>query len=706
MDVLIPNNYVHITGGKDLEITTGIPCKITNDGHYLDNGGGTFGSYVTLSGNSYDRNDPNYSNQIWFIVESSNFGKYRISSNGNYLDTFGGENASECRMSYENHCDNPYYSRQLWTFLNQNISEYEKVQIQNLSNKCYLDNWANQYSIVRFSSYFNKPTDSFYSRQLWKFEIADYKLVAEIKAFKYDKKINDLDSYTTKVSSTIFASRNQSHSGSCKIELTLSEKTHNITSWSFNKSKEIAFLNKLDVDIKAEYAGVKGNLPEVIEWDNQTKSLETIKKIKLDETNVSGKYSMEIQNKEEVEVKIIWHKINLDVQFTATTKIKGFSDRLRKNGSIAKMEQVDINAVLCFLSNSGFEGTIIGAEGNNVLVEITGNVNIQGALKYEIEKSSDDPFSGVFFVEIENNKSIYELKKEIIRNSPRLSSINCSELAIRKVNIPIDQCNALQQFTFNEEDCLHPLKTINECFDGKIPENCLHIVFEIKPVYTKREDVQSDIIQSFGKRLDFLPLVQNLEQVLLMEFDIKIPIRSQIYDEWKGQIPMLDKYFCNEDKENKTANYLSSRCESVIGLLCSESEFALTRYENLISNIWDALKEGVAYVIDLNRSVKEYTDMGNWNNSFYGPVPYLLSYAAGGKSLQFFAITNKKQLIPISSQYDLTSPLGEFSVLISSFNIFRLLVTIHDFLPEYGIPLYKEIKRNCDTYITILSEDT
>ncbi|CAG8807681.1 6376_t:CDS:2, partial [Dentiscutata erythropus] len=54
-------------------------------------------------------------------------------------------------------------------------------------------------------------------------------------------------------------------------------------------------------------------------------------------------------------------------------------------------------------------------------------------------------------------------------------------------------------------------------------------------------------------------------------------------------------------------------------------------------------------------------NMGNWNNSFYGPIPYLLSYAAGGTSLQFFAITNKKQLVPISSQYDLTLPLGEFS---------------------------------------------
>ncbi|CAG8658178.1 498_t:CDS:1, partial [Dentiscutata heterogama] len=313
--------------------------------------------------------------------------KYRISSNGSYLDTFDGGHESESRMSCKNHHDSPWYSRQLWSFLNQNDSEPEKVQIQNHSNKCYLDNWG-VYSTVRFSSYLNSLNDPLYSRQQWKFELADYELKAEIENFKYDKKINDLDSYTTKVSSIIYTSRNKSYSSPWKTEITLSEKTPNITSWSFNKSEEITFLNKLDVYIKAEYAGVKGNSHEIITWDNKTTSLEAIKKLKLDETNISGKYSIKIQKEEEIVVKIIWHKINLDIPFTATAKIKGFSDRLRKNGTIAKMEQVDVNAVIAFLRNSGFKGKIIGTKEKNVLVKISGNVNIQGALNYEIEKSN------------------------------------------------------------------------------------------------------------------------------------------------------------------------------------------------------------------------------------------------------------------------------------------------------------------------------
>ncbi|CAG8571629.1 18089_t:CDS:1 [Gigaspora margarita] len=387
MDDLIPNNIVHVIGGKNLNITTGIPCKIINEGHYLDNGGEGYGSYIKLFANSYDRNDYNYTRQIWFLEESK-YGEYRISSDRNYLDTFDGGHGSEVRVSSRNHDDYPDKKRQLWTFSTQIVSETEVVvQIQNLSNKCYLDNWGG-YSTVHFSEYLNEPNDPFYSRQLWKFEIADYKLKAEIENFKYDKKINDLDSYTTKVSSVIFTSRNQSCSNPWKTEITLSEKTPNITSWSFNKSEELTFLDKLDVDVKAEYAGVKGTFHEIIKWNNKATSLETTKKLKLDETNISGKYSIEIQNKEEVEVKIIWHKINLDIQFTAMAKIKGFSDRLRKNGTIAKMEQVDANALSIFLENSGFKGKIAAMEENNVLVEITGNVNIQGALKCEIEKSS------------------------------------------------------------------------------------------------------------------------------------------------------------------------------------------------------------------------------------------------------------------------------------------------------------------------------
>ncbi|RIB27408.1 hypothetical protein C2G38_2160629 [Gigaspora rosea] len=210
-----------ILGGKDLNITIGIPCKIINDGHYLDNGEEVMVHMLDYL-NSYNQNDSNYARQIWFLEESKNYGEYIISSDRNYLDTFGD------RDGLFNSSD-------------------EDVQIQNLSNECYLDNWGG-YSTVHFSKYLNEPS---YSRQLWKFEIADYKLKAEIENFKYDKKINDLDSYIKKVSIVIFTSRNQS----C-----------------------------------TEYAGVKGTFHKIIKWNNKTTSLETTNKLKLNKTNISGKY--------------------------------------------------------------------------------------------------------------------------------------------------------------------------------------------------------------------------------------------------------------------------------------------------------------------------------------------------------------------------------------------------------------------------------
>ncbi|CAG8805757.1 20808_t:CDS:2, partial [Dentiscutata erythropus] len=66
---------------------------------------------------------------------------------------------------------------------------------------------------------------------------------------------------------------------------------------------------------------------------------------------------------------------------------------------------------------------------------------------------SNNPHIGTLFIKIEKSKKIYELKEEIKKTSP-------------------------QQFPFNEEDCLNSIKMIDECFDSKISEHCLHIVFE------------------------------------------------------------------------------------------------------------------------------------------------------------------------------------------------------------------------------------
>ncbi|RIB09856.1 hypothetical protein C2G38_2207657 [Gigaspora rosea] len=266
-----------------------------------------------------------------------------------------------------------------------------------------------------------------------------------------------------------------------------------------------------------------------------------------------------------------------------------------------------------------------------------------------------------------------------------------------------DQINAFQQFTLNKEVPLFTLKTINECFDGKIPERCLHIVIQTE--YSKREEkenVETDVIKSFCRILDSLQAVQALEKFLTLKFDTKIPIRTK----------------CGKNKFQCWINIsvmrtrISSKCESAMEQDYTGAESALiSKYDNLISNIWDKLNSDVTiknkrpdFVVwindtlvfkaeekagasNFNQAKFELLDkMGNWNNSFYGQVPYLLSCATAGESLQFFAITSKKESVAISSFNFIikhVSPTGN----ISSLNMFRLLVTIQEFLPKNGIPL-------------------
>ena len=46
-------------------------------------------------------------------------------------------------------------------------------------------------------------------------------------------------------------------------------------------------------------------------------------------------------------------------------------------------------------------------------------------------------------------------------------------------------------------------------------------------------------------------------------------------------------------------------------------------------------------------------------------------------------------------------------VLVSSLNLFRVVISLAQFLPtRCDTPLYKEISRSNNTYITVLSEDS
>ncbi|EFJ47049.1 hypothetical protein VOLCADRAFT_105266, partial [Volvox carteri f. nagariensis] len=75
-------------------------------------------------------------------------------------------------------------------------------------------------------------------------------------------------------------------------------------------------------------------------------------------------------------------------------------------------------------------------------------------------------------------------------------------------------------------------------------------------------------------------------------------------------------------------------------------------------------------------------------------MPCMIAYAAAGTMLQFFSIRNsgKVEVRPISSLYDLSTPLGRIRALHCTFNIVRLLASYAPHAPKIPVALGSEIQ--------------
>lgn len=111
--------------------------KISNSGNYLDNWGSKDKRFIYISNranqgrvhlcsSNIPSNNPYYSRQLWSIELSGVKGKYKISNDGNYLENWGGSDRDMLSISNDqgrvNLCSNdnapnsPHYSNQLWEF--------------------------------------------------------------------------------------------------------------------------------------------------------------------------------------------------------------------------------------------------------------------------------------------------------------------------------------------------------------------------------------------------------------------------------------------------------------------------------------------------------------------------------------------------------------------------------------------------------------
>jgi hypothetical protein len=159
----------------------------------------------------------------------------------------------------------------------------------------------------------------------------------------------------------------------------------NENSWSFTKSHETKFFNKLDCKVSAVVAGVKASVQNTTEWTTTDKTLEETKKHNVDITEVSLITDITIKPRTRAFYTINWREVDASIPFTATVKVKGLADRLKKDGSVKSMAVVDSEGVLALLKHSGYEGEIIGTDGESTLARISGTLKVTGAISGKMD---------------------------------------------------------------------------------------------------------------------------------------------------------------------------------------------------------------------------------------------------------------------------------------------------------------------------------
>ncbi|EFJ46957.1 hypothetical protein VOLCADRAFT_105268 [Volvox carteri f. nagariensis] len=119
-----------------------------------------------------------------------------------------------------------------------------------------------------------------------------------------------------------------------------------------------------------------------------------------------------------------------------------------------------------------------------------------------------------------------------------------------------------------------------------------------------------------------------------------------------------------------------------------------------INNVLLFKGEDKALASDMQVAIKELWDKmaRPWVPELLPGVsmPCMIAYAAAGTMLQFFSIQNRVrgnvQLSPISSLYDLSTPLGRIRALHCTFNIVRLLASYAPHAPKIPVALGSEIQ--------------
>ncbi|RHZ68656.1 hypothetical protein Glove_294g138 [Diversispora epigaea] len=366
----IPNKFVLSIDGKELDIITGIPYKISNSQNYIDDWGGGSGSSPRLSRHDHTPDHPFYSRQLWVLEKTSHPRGYKILSvrTTDCLDSLGGGHHEKLHLSSTSSTDdsledNPYNINQIWSFYFTDNSKSKEFQIHNEQNSCFLHSHG-VFTRVRFSSCCNSSTSENSLNQIWKFIPAfDYKLNVVINNFKY-KLSSNIKNYQIKKTIREDILDNQA-SSEATTTINFQEELTNKYGFSFNESLDFISETKLIttipfIDIEKEF--------------NFKYSFESNKQITIvNEESCMITKEVKVQPKSCVKaIDYVDFVKNVEIPFEATAEITALSDQFKKDGTIVKNAEVDSDAVKLFLKENNFQGEIIMSEGNSVIAKVNG----------------------------------------------------------------------------------------------------------------------------------------------------------------------------------------------------------------------------------------------------------------------------------------------------------------------------------------------
>ncbi|RHZ68643.1 hypothetical protein Glove_294g140 [Diversispora epigaea] len=368
----IPNKLVLSNDGYEINIITGVPYKIFNEGKYIDDSGGSHGSRPCLSPDNYPPDHTFYSRQLWFIKETSSPRGYKMIVNGNYIDSWGGGRDAKLHLSsFENTPENPNYSRQIWSFYSK--TDPKEFQIKNLSNDRFLGTSSRgEVSYVYFQN--RSKNTTYIPALIWKFIPAfDYKLNAVVENFEYKLSSNIKRQQMEK---TIHEDILNNLSSSSKLITTfnLQEGLTNTFKFSFNESLDFISETKLITVIPFKDIEKEFNFKYSFEANKQSKTMEKELYTVTKTVEVSPKSCVKVTD-------YCDFMVNVEIPFEATAEITAICDRYKKNGTIVKNAEADADAVKLFLKENNFRGKIIKSERTSILAKVNGTFRGSYVLK-------------------------------------------------------------------------------------------------------------------------------------------------------------------------------------------------------------------------------------------------------------------------------------------------------------------------------------